>query len=598
VNWRFPPPAISPAGSKSTFTTTVTKHTTQRPSEGWLVRYTIANGPPAGFSPDGATSIEVPTNAAGQANAEIFQKTAASGTNQINIEVIRPGTLPGADGKKLIIGRGSSSMTWTTAALPGKDAAASPGGAVLGGAAPGGSVLGGAAGVGPSGESKPAAATTIDLKVSEPPPTQVGGVAKFNITITNYGSQPTGKLRLYDVFEPGLQHKYATTQNHLDLDVGILGPMKQNQVALEFKVTQAGKLCHTVKVLDAGNKTVASRNACVVGIGPATTPSVPGGAQPGTPQPGSLQPGTTQPGTTQPGTTQPGTTQPGISPPTGRYGETLGGGAAAGTPPIGPGTLPGGLGAPPAGKSDLSIKVTGPSAKLTVREFARFSIEITNTGTRKLTNLKVEAFLDPVFERDKASQGFWHDKGVLIYVQRELPAKETLILDIQSICLQPAQRATAFVRVASAEGVQSQGEASCEIVAAAPPETAVRPAESKLQLNVTCPTHPARVGKQFNCLVTVANGGTEEERNVAVEVVVPEGLTIAPMGTTGPTKATIEKQTVRFEPIPSLPPGQRSQTYRVLVQTKKAASYTFTAGVKSEKQSTAILQEKSVDVIQ
>ena len=92
VNWRFPPPAINPAGTRHTFTTTVTKHTTQSPSEGWLVRYTIVSGPPAGFSPDGATSIEVATNAAGQASAEIFQKTPANGTNQINIEVIRPGS--------------------------------------------------------------------------------------------------------------------------------------------------------------------------------------------------------------------------------------------------------------------------------------------------------------------------------------------------------------------------------------------------------------------------------------------------------------------------------------------------------------------------
>ena len=39
--------------------------------------------------------------AAGQATAEISQKAPGAGTNQINIEVIRPGTLPGADGKKL-----------------------------------------------------------------------------------------------------------------------------------------------------------------------------------------------------------------------------------------------------------------------------------------------------------------------------------------------------------------------------------------------------------------------------------------------------------------------------------------------------------------
>ena len=304
VNWRFPPPAINPAGTKHTFTTTVTKHTTQSPSEGWLVRYTIANGPPAGFSPDGATSIEVPTNAAGQASAEIFQKTPANGTNQINIEVIRPGTLPGADGKKLIIGRGSTMKTWTAAVLqvknsgpavatvgsiavyrldifnpgglPAKDVqvsnavpdglsyvssnppaevvdnvlrwrlgelvvgqrrsievnfrAAREGSAVncvdviaAGGlkvsdcatttvtAAPAG-----AGGAGPGAGGAAVGALPIELKVSEPPPTPVGGQAKFLITITNRGTQPTEKLRIYDAFDPGLQFKSPMPQNHLE----------------------------------------------------------------------------------------------------------------------------------------------------------------------------------------------------------------------------------------------------------------------------------------------------------------------------------------------------------------------------------------------
>lgn len=588
VNWRFPSPAINSVGSKQSLSTTITKHTTQSPNAGWLVRYTIASGPPAGFSPDGATSIEVPANAAGQANAEIFQKTPTAGTNQINIEVIRPGTLPGADGKKIIIGRGSTMATWTSAVIPGKTAAdsSSAGGTVLNGAAPGGTspggtVLGGATGAGPETGGKPVAATTIDLKVSEPPPTPIGGKARFNITITNYGSQPTGKLRLYDAFEPGLQFRSPTQQNHVDLEVGVLRPMLQNTYPLEFTVMQAGMLSHTVKVLDENGKTLASRKAFVKGEGPGGTGNEPGG--------------------------------PSGSRPAEKYGQPAGGGTAGtqpggqgtlpggqGLPLGGQGTLPGGQGVPPVGPSELSIKVTGPAAKLTVRELASFSIEITNTGTRKLTNLRVEAYLSPSLERAKAkaSKGFWHDNGVLKFIQRELPPKEKLILDIQSECLQPDTQAAAFVQIISAEGAQAQGEARCEIVAAATLPENKLPAESKLQLTASCPTNPARVGKQFNCLVTVANSGTEEERNVVLEVVVPDGLTIVPFGTTGPTKEAIEKQTVRFGPIPSLPPGQRTKPYRILVQTKKPGSYTFTAGVKSDKQLMPILQNAPVDVTQ
>ena len=94
ATWRFPPPAINPAGAKHVFTTTVMRQTNQCPSPGWVVKYTITGGPPAGFSPDGASSIEVATDAAGQANAEILQKSPAHGTNQIGIEVIRPAEFP------------------------------------------------------------------------------------------------------------------------------------------------------------------------------------------------------------------------------------------------------------------------------------------------------------------------------------------------------------------------------------------------------------------------------------------------------------------------------------------------------------------------
>ena len=98
----------------------------------------------------------------------------------------------------------------------------------------------------------------------------------------------------------------------------------------------------------------------------------------------------------------------------------------------------------------------------------------------------------------------------------------------------------------------------------------------------------------------MVNNGTEVEHDVALEVVVAEGLTIVPLGTTGPdasTKAHIEKQTVRFDPLPALPPGQ-PQRYRVLVQTKTAKTYTFTARLTSRTLATPLIEEQSVDVTQ
>ena len=66
----YPPPSINPAGSRHLLTTIVQRQSNQAPHAGWLVRYQITGGPPAGFAPDGETAVEVVTNAAGQASTK------------------------------------------------------------------------------------------------------------------------------------------------------------------------------------------------------------------------------------------------------------------------------------------------------------------------------------------------------------------------------------------------------------------------------------------------------------------------------------------------------------------------------------------------
>jgi hypothetical protein len=109
-------------------------------------------------------------------------------------------------------------------------------------------------------------------------------------------------------------------------------------------------------------------------------------------------------------------------------------------------------------------------------------------------------------------------------------------------------------------------------------------------------------------LVTVENTGTVEQRNVAVDIKVPAGLTVVRMGTVGPTKHQIQtyrpglmdpvqldRSEVRFEPLVSLGPGQ-SQTFRVIVQTKTPGTYVFEANVTTLYSFTPQSQTQSVDV--
>ncbi|MGH7138608.1 MAG: hypothetical protein ACREHD_22915, partial [Pirellulales bacterium] len=111
AEFAYPPPAINPGGSRHTFTTIVTRHSSHAPVEGWRVRYEITGGPPAGFAPDDAGLIEVATNELGQASAEIYQLETKPGTNTVSIEVIRPAD---ATGERFSVGQGATQKTWTS----------------------------------------------------------------------------------------------------------------------------------------------------------------------------------------------------------------------------------------------------------------------------------------------------------------------------------------------------------------------------------------------------------------------------------------------------------------------------------------------------
>ena len=118
AQWRLPPPAITPAGGRNTLTTFLTRQSDNSALAGWQVRYEIVGGPEAGFSPDGGTSVQIVTDGAGQATAEIFQRQPMPGTNQVNIQFIRP---PGPDGQNqsLPVGAGSMLQTWAATTAPG-----------------------------------------------------------------------------------------------------------------------------------------------------------------------------------------------------------------------------------------------------------------------------------------------------------------------------------------------------------------------------------------------------------------------------------------------------------------------------------------------
>ncbi len=269
AQWRFPPPAITPVGGRQTLTTTLARHSDNAPLVGWTVRYAITGGPDAGFAPDGAASVEIVTNQAGEAPAEVFQKQPAPGTNQISIQIIRPAGMGTVD-RQLPVGAGSTLQTWASADAP----IQAPAQTLAPMAAPP---------MQPTVPTQPPTAAApstpqLDVSITGPDTAAVGTDAQFTIVVTNRGSTPATRLMITDRFDPGLQH--AASASPIQRDMVDLQPGEVDRLAVTFHVAQSGPSCQEVEVAGQGGLLARTRK-CVNGITAAEEPA----AEPPTAQP-------------------------------------------------------------------------------------------------------------------------------------------------------------------------------------------------------------------------------------------------------------------------------------------------------------------------
>src|SRR5439155_1512074 len=111
--WRLPASTTARAGQPLPLTTVVTRASGD-PIAGWLVRYEVVDGPPASFR--GAPYMEVRTDVAGRAIADLVPATPEPGITTVRVQIIRPGTRPG-DSPQMIVGQGTIGVQWTTPGL-------------------------------------------------------------------------------------------------------------------------------------------------------------------------------------------------------------------------------------------------------------------------------------------------------------------------------------------------------------------------------------------------------------------------------------------------------------------------------------------------
>ncbi len=601
AQWRFPPPAINPAGTTHTFTTSVMRHSDQEPCVGWLVRYEIVGGPPAGFAPDGTASIEVTTDSAGQASAEIFQKQPSHGTNQIAVKVIRPAAMGGAGGKRLTVGEGTTSKTWTAAGLAVR---------------------------------KTAPATAGD-----------GTTITYRIEVTNPGDLPAEDVLVTDVLPDAITYIDATpppesTGKRLQWRVGQLAAGQTHTIELNCRATGKGSVANCADVTAAGGlkardcatTTVMGATVDVKVTGPsqatvgsnvtfvivvANRSQAPSGkllikdrfgeglehaaaASPIERDLGTLAPGQSQRIKVTFRVTRPGrlchTVE--VSGADGVVASAQGCVTVAAAPGVTP-TPSTGFGVPaqpteqpavqpPAGRPSVSVKKTGPS-ELGAGQTARFAVEITNDGQVELTNLKVTDRYDPALYPKMATDGHKFENNHLVWTIDRLAVGRTTKLEIHCRCLQPAERTCNRITVECKGGATAEDEACL----------AIRTAEGKLNIEAADLCDPVRLGKGLTYEVRVSNDGAATDGQVVVVVTVPPGMMPVPIGTNGPKQIRyeIDGRTVRFEPVAEIAPGEKL-SYRIRVSTLRAGKVSFRAELTSRNHPQAVTAEETTEVFQ
>lgn len=595
AQWQFPPPAINPAGTRHVFTTTVTRQTDQSPVVGWRVVYTITGGPPAGFAPSGTPSIEVETDSAGRASAEIVQVQPVSGTNTIAIQIVRTGPAGG----RIAVGNGTTTKTWSAAGL--------------------------------------------GLRVRGPAVGSVGATLTYRLEVSNPGDLTVEGLTIADALPDGLSFLSSVPPpmapgRTLQWQIPRLGPGQCCNVELNVRADRAGSVSNCaeaaaangLRAKDCASTTVATALPAptvptqppVTQPGPITTPGIAAAIDLQVRGPDRAEVGqmvdfeiqiTNLGNTPASGLTIRDRFDPGLQHQSGvsAIQRSLGADLPPGqTARIGvrlrvvrPGrqchtvevTGPGGVqlarescvvaaegGVPtpapkpetkpetkPAPGNNLAVRVTTKPAETSMARGAKvvFQFEAVNTGTQPLTNVTIAAALDPGFEPKNATDGYQFDPAAntMSWVLPTIAPGAKVDLAVECLATQASARACVRARAFTPQGDQAQGQACIEVRAPAPP--------SGLSMHATSLNTLAEVDRPFSFRIEITNQSPTPDANIELAVRLPDGkeLILSPIGTKGETTYQSDGQTIRFAPLPTLYTGDK-KVYSVQVLPKKAGT--------------------------
>jgi len=610
AQWRFPPPSIAPVGSRNNITTVVSRQSDNSPLASWQVRYEIVGGPGAGFSPDGAQSVEVLSNPAGEASVEIFQKDGAAGTNQIQIQVIRPAGV-GGQNRAIPIGAGSTLQTWTS--------------------------------------------TELAIRVQGPPQASVGATVTYRLQVTNPADSAVQDVVVADQALAGLVFVNSNPaaepgSTGQQWRLGEIAARGVSTIEANYRVAEPGDVSYCATVNSASGTT--ARDCLATRIGAAEPPaqleiavSGPPTAAVGsdaqfdiqvtnrspTPATGLLITDQFDRGLQHSVSANPiehdlGDLPPGAST---RLAVTLrvtepgelcqeitvrgNGGveaskrscltaiAAPETPePQSPGTTqPETNPEPPATESQggraakLSVQINGPS-RIIVGESVRCTIDLTNPGPGPLEEIVIANNFETSLQPEQATEGSSWISTALGWKLDSLAAGKTIRREIVFKSLREAPQACNRVTV-TGRGLAQVTEEACFEIAAEQAEPPAAPAEQPAAISVSVAetADPVKVGGETTYQVLVENKTEQSQFDVALTATFGDEFKLE--GLSSPVEGRVRPTGVQFPAVRELRAGETA-TYEFRMKAVRAADARFRVEVSSRGQK-SVTAEQTTEIL-
>lgn len=593
AQWLLPAPTVVRAGQSQILTTTINRTSSRSAVQGWLVRYTVASGPAAGFGPDRAQSVDVVTDANGKAVVALQPMGNQPGVTQVNIEIRSP-ALSGLDGQPVVVGQGMTSVTWSSAGLA--------------------------------------------LRITGPAMGAVGATLDYIIEVTNPGDLPTDNVVVTTAVPPPRLRVVGSQEgvigSNVRWEIDKLPPRGTQQFKLQCRAMLAGSVRLTATAEGNGVASepahvdteimqsalrlsmelagVEDPNAIKVGdrisfnIEVANTSNVPltnvqlrdsyaVGLQEvnGEPNPISKTVGNLAPGAKQQIAITFRVEQPGELCHT--LEATADGGHTASVERCVR------AGAP---RYDLTVEIRGPNEILT-GESARHEIIVTNTGDGELTGVRIVYRADQSLLPREASENYRAEGGALVWTIGSLgPGKtetrkvlcdtvspnnaaETVVLiDNEQQVTKRAQLTTA-IRRAAAAAVAPPGPARPEVSEQPRPEAPLGPTNGSLRVTVADTDDPIRAGDTVSYIVEIENTRQVSDKNVEVVFFLPEGSRFVTL-LDGSTNQPVEGRSVSpsghavmMPQIREIRPREKLPPYRLQIEGGRVGKMELRVEVRS-----------------